>query len=85
MVVFQIIYLALNVIGLVASLIYMFVESDWSIIDNFFSTVTRSLGKIGCFIVGSLGILLFFPAIAVLTAIILFFVLVSTCLDLPKE
>lgn len=85
MAVFQIIYLAINVIGLVASLIYMFIESDWSIIDNFFSTVTRFLGKIGCLIVGSLGILLFFPAIAVFTTIILFFVLVSTCLDLPKE
>lgn len=83
MAVFQIIYLALNVIGLIASLIYTFVESDWSIVDNFFSTVTRALGKIGCLIVGSLGILLFFPAIAVMTAIILFIVLVSTCLDLP--
>lgn len=83
MAVFQIIYLVLNVIGLIASLIYTFVESDWSIVDNFFSTVTGALGKIGCLIVGSLGILLFFPAIAVMTAIILFIVLVSTCLDLP--
>lgn len=83
MAVFQIIYLALNVIGIVAGLIYMFVDSDWSIIDNFFSAVTSFLGKIGCLIVGSLGILLFFPAIAVLTAVMLFIVLVSTCLDLP--
>ena len=83
MAIFQIIYLALNVIGMVAGLIYMFVESDWPIIDTFFSAVTSSLGKIGCLIVGSIGFLLFFPAIAVLTTIILFIVLVSTCLDLP--
>ena len=85
MAIFQIIYLALNVIGVVAGLIYTFVESDWSIVDNFFSAVTSSLGKIGCLIVGSIGLLLFFPAIAVLTTIILFIVLVSTCLDLPRE
>ena len=85
MAIFQIIYLALNVIGVIAGFIYMFVESDWSIVDNFFSTVTSSLGRIGCLIVGSIGILLFFPAIAVMTATLLFIILVSTCLDLPKE
>ena len=72
MAVLQIIYLAINVVGIVAGLVYFVTAADCDIFSNIFTFVHKYLKNIGLVIVTVLLILLLLPTITVLSAIITF-------------
>lgn len=85
MAVLQIIYLAINVIGIVAGSIYFVTAADCNIFSNIFTFVHKYLKNIGLVIVTVLLILLLLPTIAVLSAIITFITVYIAYSDLSSE
>ena len=78
MTVFQIIYLTINIIGVIASLIWFIGEIDYPVISNIFTALSRHLGNIGLTIIGTLLIILFIPTISLMSVIMAFIMLVGT-------
>ena len=85
MAVLQIIYFAINVVGIVAGLIYFVTAADCNIFSNVFTFVHRYLKNIGLAIVTVLLILLLLPTIAVLSAIITFTTVYGAYSDFSSE
>ena len=78
MAIFQIIYLAINVLGFAFGLTWYVCSSEVTFISDFFTFITKRLGNIGLAAIGILAIALFLPAFTTLTAIIAFTILFST-------
>ena len=85
MAVLQIIYLTINVIGIVAGLIYFVTAADCNIFSNIFTFVHKYLKNIGLAIVTVLLILLLLPTITVLSAIITFITVYVAYSDISSE
>jgi hypothetical protein len=75
----QIIYLAINVIGLVVSFGTFFTSNE-SIVAKLFNFINKYCGKIITFLVGILFILLYMPVIAINAIFTAFLILCGTCL-----
>lgn len=78
MIVLQIIYLIVNLIGFTFGLVYLVSSLHFSFISNFFTFVSRRLGNVILALTSLVTILLFMPAITVMAAIISFIVLFNT-------
>jgi hypothetical protein len=85
MAVLQIIYLAINVVGIVAGLIYFVTAADCNIFSNIFTFVHKYLKNIVLAIIAILFILLLLPAIAILSAIITFTTIYGAYSDFGSE
>ena len=81
MAIFQIIYLAINIIGTLASLVWFIGEIDCPIISTLFDAVSKCCGNLGVTLVGILLVLLFIPTISFMTILGLLIMLIGTCFD----
>ena len=84
MAVLQIIYLAINVIGIVAGLIYFIRDTECYIFSDLFSAIHKRFKNVGLCFITLLLIALFIPAIAFLSAAILFITSYGTYSDQEK-
>ena len=81
MAIFQIIYLAINIIGTIISLVWFIGEIDCPVISILFDGVAKCCGNIGVTSVGILLVLLFIPTISFMTILGLLIMIIGTCLD----
>ena len=72
MAILQISYLAINVVGIIAGLIYFITEAECNIFSNIFTFVHKYFKNVGLAIVTILFILLLLPTLTVMSAIITF-------------
>ena len=79
--IFQIIYLAINIIGTVLSLIWFIGEIDCPIISALFDVISKCCGNIGVTILGILLVLLFLPTISIMANIMLLIMIIGTFVD----
>lgn len=79
--IFQIIYLAINIIGTVLSLIWFIGEIDCPIISALFDAISKCCGNIGVTILGILLVLLFLPTISIMANIMLLIMIIGTFVD----
>ena len=81
MAIFQIIYLVINIIGTLISLVWFIGEIDCPIISALFDAVAKCCGNLGVTLVGILLVLLFIPTISFMTILGLLIMLIGTCFD----
>ena len=85
MAVLQIIYLAINVIGIVVGLIYFASAAECTIFSNIFTFIHKYFKNIGVAIIAFLIILLMLPALAVVSAVISFTAIYGTYSDVEAK
>lgn len=72
MIIAQILYLIINLIGATIGLVWFFNEAEPSCISNFFTFIGKHLGSIILALVAIISLLLFLPALAFMTVVITF-------------
>lgn len=85
MAILQIIYLAINVVGIIAGLIYFISSAEYVIFSNIFTFVYKYFKNVGLAVVIILLILLLLPTIAVMSAIITFTAVYGSYSDSASE
>lgn len=78
MAVLQIVYLAINIVGVVLSLAFFISDTDCSLVSTVFTFVGNRLGNIPLAIISILLIALFIPTLAFMTAVMAFIMLYGT-------
>ena len=78
MAVLQIIYLAINIVGIIAGLIYFISGADCSLCSDLFTFVSKYFKKVGVVIVALLLIGLLLPTITFMSALVAFVLLYGT-------
>ena len=78
MVVLQIIYLAINIVGIIAGLIYFVSGAECSIFSDLFTFIRKHFKKVGVIITAILIIGLLLPTIAFMSAVLAFVMLYGT-------
>lgn len=81
MLVLQIIYLAINVIGIITSLIYFTAEAECPIFSNLFTFIHKHFKNIGVVVFSILLIILLLPTITFMSAVLAFTVIYGTYTD----
>lgn len=74
----QIIYLAINVIGTVAGFVWLWTAFDFPLVDRLLAGSSKRWVQVVLSIFETMLLVLFIPAITVLTLISLFFVIVGS-------
>lgn len=72
MAVLQIIYLAINIVGIIAGLIYFVSSAECSIFSDLFTFIRKYFKKVGVIITAILLICLLLPTITFMSALIAF-------------
>ena len=72
MAVIQIIYLAINLIGIGIGIAYIYCSDDFTFVADFFSFMSKRLGNIGLAITSTIFIALFIPAISFMAVLFAF-------------
>jgi len=78
MAVLQIIYLAINIVGIIAGLIYFVSGAEVAIFSDLFTFIRKYFKKVGVIITAILLISLLLPTIAFMSAVIAFVLLYGT-------
>lgn len=74
----QIIYLAINVIGTVVGFVWLWTAFDFPLVDRLLAGSSKRWMRVVLSIFETMLLVLFIPAITVLTLIILFFVIIGS-------
>jgi hypothetical protein len=75
MVIMQIIYLAINLIGTGGCLAFISSSDDFPFVADFFSFIGRRLGNVGLAIISTIVIALFIPTISFMAIVFAFLML----------
>lgn len=81
MAVLQIIYLAINIVGIIAGLIYFVSSAECSIFSDLFTFIRKYFKKVGVIITAILLICLLLPTITFMSALIAFVTLYGTYVE----
>ena len=81
MAVLQIIYLAINIVGIIAGLIYFISSAECSLCSDLFTFVRKYFKKVGVVIVALLLIGLLLPTITFMSALIALVTLCGTYME----
>jgi hypothetical protein len=85
MAILQIIYLAINVVGIIAGLIYFVSSAECVLFSNIFTFVHKYFKNVGLAIITILFILLLLPTLTVMSAIITFTAVFGGYADFNSE